>query len=53
MTRRWRERVARYEEEAAREAAESRVPPGVDPGLDAWREYTAGVREKDPPGGPE
>jgi hypothetical protein len=28
-------------------------PPGVDPGLDAWREYTAGVREKDPPGRPQ
>jgi hypothetical protein len=53
MTRRWRERVARYEEEAAREAAESRVPPGVDPELDAWREYTASIREKDPPGAPE
>lgn len=53
ITRRWRERVARYEEEAAREAAESRVPPGVDPELDAWREYKAGIREKDPPGRPD
>lgn len=53
LTRRWRERVARYEEEAALADAESQPPPGADPELDAWREYTAGVREKDPPGRPD
>lgn len=53
ITTRWRERVARYEAEAAREAAASQPPPGADPELDAWREYRAGIREKDPPGRPD
>ena len=54
MTRRWRERVARYEEEAAREAAASRRAAGS-----RSRAWTPGastppsIRENEPPGGPD
>lgn len=51
ITRRWQERVARYEAEA--DAADTpaptapTVPAQQDPELDAWNAYRDGVRDRD------
>ena len=53
ITRRWEERVARYQAEADAAAGEAdgrsepQPPAEPDPQADAWNAYRAGVRERD------
>lgn len=48
ITRRWQERVARYEAEAdAAERPVEKAPSPPDPELDAWNAYRDGVHQRD------